>query len=99
MLRVHCARRFLGDALGHALGRAQLITCTLSRAGIIRTREANALRTGCQWEAVVQGMSVLPALQVLEEAMRTFDKNGDGLIQYQEFVSTLFPNLAKGFQQ
>lgn len=60
----------------------------------------NTLRTGCQWEVVVTcRMSVLPALQVLEEAMRTFDKNGDGLIQYQEFVSTLFPNLAKGFRQ
>lgn len=53
----------------------------------------------CDMRHVTCRMSVLPALQVLEEAMRTFDKNGDGLIQYQEFVSTLFPNLAKGFRQ
>ena len=36
--------------------------------------------------------------QVLEEAMRTFDKDGSGDIEYAEFIQTLFPTLSKGYR-
>ena len=44
------------------------------------------------------GLGIYINDQVLDEAMHTFDKDSNGTIEYQEFVSTLFPTLSKGYK-
>jgi hypothetical protein len=39
---------------------------------------------------------LLLLLQVLDEIMERFDSNRNGIIEYAEFVGTLFPVLGKG---
>jgi len=45
-----------------------------------------------------QGMGIYVTSGVLDEAMRKFDKDGSGSVDYAEFISVLFPNLSKGYK-
>lgn len=45
-----------------------------------------------------QGMGIYVSADVLNDAMRNFDKDGSGSVDYSEFISALFPNLSKGYK-
>mmetsp|Transcript_30084 Transcript_30084/g.66649 ORF Transcript_30084/g.66649 Transcript_30084/m.66649 type:complete len:219 (+) Transcript_30084:3-659(+) len=44
------------------------------------------------------GMGIYVTPQVVREAMETFDRDKNGMIDYGEFIGTLFPTLSKGYR-
>ncbi|GAX79971.1 hypothetical protein CEUSTIGMA_g7410.t1 [Chlamydomonas eustigma] len=44
------------------------------------------------------GLGIYVGEKVIEDAMKAFDKDRSGAVDYHEFISVLFPNLSKGFQ-
>jgi Ca2+-binding EF-hand superfamily protein len=51
-----------------------------------------------EFQDAFNGLGIYVGDKVIEDAMKAFDKDHSGSVDYNEFISVLFPNLSKGLK-
>ncbi|GAX82730.1 hypothetical protein CEUSTIGMA_g10156.t1 [Chlamydomonas eustigma] len=60
-------------------------------------RDSNGSLDPEELQDAFNGLGIYVAPHVIDDAMKTFDRDKSGSVDYSEFISVLFPNLSKGY--